>query len=300
MRLLDRLISFVHDKFNRYAQGAAAISFTHNESLVVVFSDEAVTFFNGGFERLSIDLDDTLTIQGINAQMAVVFPTSTANALYASRLARALIDSDSTFNAETGLYSYTLLVPYSLLYLIMLVYAKAIKSTQLAVIEALKQLYLHSAETNWLDEWGGYFGVARDFDNGEADADFRDRMIASLLKPKCNNVAMEAAINALTGQDVTITDSVTPTWFGVTTGFNLLGGESPTGFAAKMASIVNQIKAAGTRFEITLSAAVIGDTMPVITIDRLAVTITTNHLHDGTHRHNGAIRHTPETTHEIL
>src|SRR3546814_4396237 len=61
-----------------------------------------------------------------------------------------------------------------------------------------------TAQGEWLDELGGYYGVPRI--QGENDASYGPRIIAEVLRPRGNNVAMEAAIKVYTGQDAKVTD----------------------------------------------------------------------------------------------
>jgi len=300
MRLVNRLVNAVHDKFHRFQQGITVISFTDARSLGVYLSDDALIFNEGDYPFLTIDIDADTTVSDIYAAIAPVFTSVNMVADYATCYARALGDISSVYNPTTGLYTYTLTVPYSFLYVIMAVFASSLITTQQAIIEALKQLYLHSAETNWLDEWGSYFGVIRNFNDDEADDDYRARIIAEVVKPKCNNVALELAIEQYTGQTVTIADSATPTWFTLNYAFNLLGGVSPDAYAAKISAIVNKIKAAGTRFELMASASSISDSVNPPTADKLSIVITKNHYHDGSYTYQSGIRHQPEIYNEEL
>jgi len=115
--------------------------------------------------------------------------------------ALALMDGEGDISRSNGdhLYAYT-----SLLWAYMEAVASELKLAAAQIPEALKQMSTRTAEGEWLDELGGYYGVPRI--QGEPDVSYGPRIIAEVLRPRGNNVAMEAAIKVYTGQDAKVTD----------------------------------------------------------------------------------------------
>lgn len=79
--------------------------------------------------------------------------------------------------------------------------------------EALKQLYLSTAEQGWLDQWGAIFGVPRL--PGETDAYYRNRIAKEIFALKVNNIHLAALVFAVTGYSVDIVDGDSPKTFKV-------------------------------------------------------------------------------------
>lgn len=74
------------------------------------------------------------------------------------------------------------------------------------ITAALGQMLLTTANGEWLDEWGGYFGIPRIA--SEPDAIYGPRIIAELIQPKGNNIALQNAISLyVNGLKVLVTDA---------------------------------------------------------------------------------------------
>lgn len=144
-----------------------------------------------------------------------------------------------------------------------------------------------TADGDFLDTLGSYYGVPRLQD--EPDGSYGPRIIAEVLRPKCNNVAIELAIEVFTGQSCTVTDvqivtataplydgtytydgsqnhdgldaSVKYNLFDVVYAYDLVNGTSDvTGFADVVRGIVNRIRAGGTHLRsLSLSGSVLTD-----------------------------------------
>jgi hypothetical protein len=123
----------------------------------------------------------------------------------------------------------------------------------------------------------------------EVDALYGPRIITEVLRPRGNNVAMEAAIAAFTGQaahvtDVVVFDGLTPAYnalithnsaqthnsvsrpeyglFDVIVGFDLLGADTPDVFLAAAREVVDRIRDAGTHLRsLSLAGAEITDSV---------------------------------------
>ena len=73
--------------------------------------------------------------------------------------------------------------------------------------DANSQLYLHSADGEWLDYWcRTYFGIPRK--NFESDTEYINRTVAEIIKLKQNNKALEIALKqAFAALDCTVVDA---------------------------------------------------------------------------------------------
>lgn len=88
----------------------------------------------------------------------------------------------------------------SLLWSLLDAYSGPLDIADADIAAALRQAYLHSAEAEWLDLWGGYFGVRREA--GEADARYVERIVREVLRPRNNAIAIQNAVAELTGHNV--------------------------------------------------------------------------------------------------
>lgn len=176
----------------------------------------------------------------------------------------------------------------SLLFALLDAVAGEIQDAGAAASDAPRQMVAGTASDIWLDEIGAYYAVPRL--TGEADAQYAPRLVAEVLRPKSNNVAMAAIIAEATGQPTVVTDAVVYTnpvptydgsithnaaythsatakanygWFDVSTTFALLGSGSITAFRALITAQVERLKAAGTLMRrLILSGGNIADAAP--------------------------------------
>lgn len=180
------------------------------------------------------------------------------------RGAIALMDQEPT---TTG----PVLIHNSLLWAIFTGYAAVLDEAS-AEADALPiQVRTDTATGYWPDYHGEYFGVTRL--PGEPDATYAQRIVAEVLRPKSNNLAMAAIISRVTGQrasviDVTDYGPVVPSYdgsithnaayvhdasakaikglFDVVVAFDLLGSTNPATFQADIVAQVERLRAAGT------------------------------------------------------
>lgn len=140
-----------------------------------------------------------------------------------------------------------------------------------AAAQAPRQMATATAEGDWLDELGGYYNVGRLV--GEGDTAYGARIVAEVIAPKNNNVALEIAIRRAFGQSVSVTDvrlwgdafpllngtislngahtlnaSATPLYglFDVAVGYDLESGPSIEEFQVQVRAFIDRVRAAGT------------------------------------------------------
>jgi hypothetical protein len=120
----------------------------------------------------------------------------------------ALLDGAGTLD-DTGcnLFAYQ-----SLLYGYYEAVAYELSQVQAAIESAPAQLSIYDSAGNpsatgyWLDLIGSFFSVSRT--PGDSDSKYATIMAASTTYVKCNNVAMEIALQKVTGQPATVQDAI--------------------------------------------------------------------------------------------
>jgi hypothetical protein len=166
----------------------------------------------------------------------------------------------------------------SLLWRFLDMFATELTAARAAVDAALDQMSVPTADGEWLDEWGAYFSFSRI--DGERDEVYGQRLIAEIIKPKQNNMAIAMAVRQAYGQSCTVLDVIewefisivhdasaevgpfrfydgTSTYsasskrrfgrFDVAVGYSLESGADLPGYAALVRSLVERLRAAGTQ-----------------------------------------------------
>jgi hypothetical protein len=173
----------------------------------------------------------------------------------------------------------------------------------------LKQMSTRTASDVWLDEIGAMYGVPRYA--AEADGSYGPRIIAEVIRPRTNNIAIAQAITAFTGQPTTVTDTfrfsgVAPLHnsainydgshtynsasqvqyglFDVSYGYDLENGGSIAAFQSAVTSILGRLRAAGTQLNsLALTGSALADSftaptdaaaMPIVVAPSLSDTLT--------------------------
>lgn len=147
----------------------------------------------------TIDLE-TLTV----AQLADWFEAHGFDVIYqntdmAHRIAATILSGKGQQSQSNGdaLSAYD-----SLLWSVLDAYSIELEEAEANIDKAILQLYLGSAEGEWLDLWGEFFGLPRD--GGVEDSIYRQYLIDETLRPRSNAIAIEKAVKELTGKKVEI------------------------------------------------------------------------------------------------
>lgn len=153
---------------------------------------------------------------------------------------------------------------------------------------APEQLATVTADGEWLDEIGSYYNVPRL--DGEVDAAYGPRIIAEVIAPKSNNVALEIAIKRAFGQPANVKDvrewgpafpllngvidldgtyllnaTATPLYglFDVTVGYDFEYGPSIDLLLVQMKEFIGRLRAAGTHLRaLDFVSGDVTDTVP--------------------------------------
>lgn len=207
MQLTKRLFGFLHRVFDKSPEQFLALRLRCDGSGLTWSISNAIlstTPVGGTAAPLVLDLR-TYTVAQLAAylamqpgyQLAYVDGTPLVNLG-----AAVLMDGSGDVNTSNGdhLYGYT-----SMLWSYMEANAVELQAADTQIRNMLLQMSTTTAEDIWLDELGGYYAVPRQ--QGEADVAYGPRIIASVLRPLGNNVAIEAALRVLNvGLPATVED----------------------------------------------------------------------------------------------
>jgi hypothetical protein len=205
MRLTRKLLSALNRVFSRDPLKFLALRLSYEGTMSWRVEDAVLhTTVDGGVgSALEVDLSDyTVASLALFLHAQPGYDVLYVDGTDAAQLsARVLLDGGSDITASNGdhLYGYT-----SVLFAFFESLAGELDALRLSIGEALKQLSTRTASDAWLDELGGYYGIPRIA--GEPDESYGPRIIAEVLRPRGNNVALEMAIKTFTGQDATVTD----------------------------------------------------------------------------------------------
>ena len=214
MLLSNTLLKAMYTGLNKESLAVPVLSIDNTDKTVKVliktepYGQKTLIVTQDEITQISIDLTQKqLTFNDLADQFNQYFGSNNISIIIdRNQLIRSLrtlvaIDYDKELSQYT-LSSYT-----SLLWIILDTYALELEAAKAAINEAIKQVYLHLSESNWLDEWASYFDFNRNVFKKETDDTFRDRMIDSIIRPKCNNIALEITLSDYYDQDTKVVDA---------------------------------------------------------------------------------------------
>jgi hypothetical protein len=288
MRLTKKLLGFLNRVFNKDPLPYLAIQLRYAGGMTWQIADGMFTtsVTGGPGANLTVDLSQYTVGELVNylaAQPGYTVPFAD-NSTRAGLSALVLLDGSNDISLSNGdhLYAYAN---------VLWAYMEA-NATELQIAEAQIQILplemsTTTADSIWLDKLGGYYKVPRL--QGEPDSTYAPRIIAQVLRPASNNVALEAAIQTYTGQGAKVTDVVlrganpplyngnshhdgsilhnavnSPVYglFDVTYGYDLLSGGDLTSFQQIVLGLIENLRAAGTHLRsIALTGSVLTDTL---------------------------------------
>lgn len=288
MKLTKKLLGYLNRVFNKSPLEFRALSLAYAGGDVTwQIADGVLTTSVAGGQgtNLSIDLS-AYTIDGLVSHIAAQpgYTTTYLNAENKALSALVLMDGSGDLASSGGgnLYGYS-----SVLWAYMEANAAELQAAETSIQALAGEMQTTTADTIWLDLLGQYYKVPRL--NGEDDASYGPRIVATVIRPASNNVAIEQAIEQWTGQTATVTDVVlrgvtgdvyngefehnsaiehnavnTNVYglFDVTYGYDLLNGGDLTQFQTTVVSLVNTLRAAGSHLRaIALTGSVLTDSL---------------------------------------
>lgn len=312
MKLTQRLLKLLNRVFDKDAHAYLAFRVRYVGGMTWTVADGVMSFVltGGPSTDFSVDLGSH-TVQSLVGFLAgkAGFEVTALDASRQALSARVLMDGSGDQDASNGdhLYGFT-----SLLWAYLDAVAGELKIAQDTVSAAPKMMNVAEGEGGWLDEIGSYYKVERKA--GEPDDIYGPRIIAEATRPKSNNVAMENAIEVLTGTEVRVTDATNfsgappiydgsishngiyfysssdePLYglFDVSYEIDLINDASFVDIAAAVIGVVEVIRAAGTQMRPFTFRGYLLDVVPAVPEESLSLFITVDTLHDGTALYNG-------------
>jgi hypothetical protein len=288
MKFTKKLLGYLHKVFDKDPHEFLAMRLQYQGGMTWRVADGFLytTVSGGPGQSLSIDLS-----QYSLAQLVAFLSTQSGySVLYADRSnlstlnARVLMDGSNDISLSNGdhLYGYT-----NVLWSYMDAQSNELEQAQTQIGNMLQQMSTTTASGEWLDLLGAYYGVPRL--QGELDSSYGPRIIAEVLRPRGNNVAIEMAIQAYTGQVSTVTDvtlygptsplyngaitrnsahtysaTATPIYglFDVQYGYDLINGGDVAAFTQTVKDLVNRLRDAGTHMRsLSLTGSALTDAL---------------------------------------
>jgi hypothetical protein len=268
MQLTQKLLGSIYRAFRKDANAYLALRINYSGGAFSwTVADGVLTGVSGSTTLFTLDLSQyTLSTlaTALRAIPGVTVPYLTSG--NTSLSARVLIDATGDQSASNGdhLMAYS-----STLWALLEPFASELVAAALQIKQALLQMSLTTASNEWVDEWGGYFNVLRK--SGETDAAYAARIVVEVLRPRGNNVAIEAALYELLGQKVTVTDlwsessqsanAMSPQVLGlfdVQAGYDLLGADDVNAYTEMVKARIETMRDAGMQLN---SFALVGSTL---------------------------------------
>jgi hypothetical protein len=289
MKLTKKLISFLHRVFDKDPAPFLALRLRYAGTGMTWRVDGArltTVPIGGSGQAIAVDLTQYSLGELVNYLASrpgyiVDYADSSELSLLG---AAVLLDGTGDQSLSNGdhLYGYT-----SVLWSYMEANALELEAASVQIEQMLLQMETRTASDVWLDELGGYYGVPRLQD--EIDAPYSLRIIAEVLRPRGNNVAIESAISAYTGQttkviDVTLNTPFSPLYDGADThngvkfynstssplyglfdveyGYDIINGGDISAFAQIVRDLIGRLRDAGTHLRaLSLKGSDLGDTV---------------------------------------
>lgn len=194
--LLDRL----YGAFDKSPSPVPTLKLS-GDNLTWVVSEESLSVKNGAgktiadipLDGLSItDLSRALPVPGLRVDLTGPLTSLSAHVL--------IPGSGNTSDPGGGVITGH----RSVLWAFLSAYSIELKRAKTQVSEAVSQASLHSARGEWLDFWGGYFGLPRP--QIANDDEYLAYIVSEAFRTRVNRYAIEQAVLDLTGIDVAITE----------------------------------------------------------------------------------------------
>lgn len=196
---LQRLLRYPHSAvFDVAPASEIAFLIGHPDGATFEIAERVMVARAGALERTY-----TLSLYTVNTLAAALqqdgFTVTGVTTTYQQLSALALVEGSGDELVSNGnrVHVYT-----SLLWVILSAYAAELFGAGEQIVQALRQMLITQAEGEWLDLWGGLYGVQRL--GGELDAAYAPRIPQEAFRIRVNARAIELAIRDATGYDVRI------------------------------------------------------------------------------------------------
>lgn len=199
----EHLIASVHPALLLDPAAETALTFSPSESGALLVDDTHLTIINS----IGTAARWELTAHTI-AQLAAVLPgwcSASYNPAWGGVGAQALVPTRGPVVLEAG-GAYAHGAYTSTLWRVLRPVAAGLAGVAEEARHTTLQTNLAVATGRWLDLWGSVWDIPRLA--GEADSNYRRRMIALITSPKSSGAALEAIINTVFQVDAKITDGI--------------------------------------------------------------------------------------------
>lgn len=254
MKLTERLVHYLHRVFDKNPERFLALRIgCDGTGLTWTICDAVLTVepVGGSASPMTIDLRSH-TVAALAAFIAaqpgyaVLYVDGSSRSALSSL---ALMDGAGDVVQAGGdcLYGYT-----SVVWAYIDANAEQLTEAGAQIGNMLQQMNTVTAEGCWLDMLGSYYGIFRKL--GEPDAQYGPRIVATVVRPLGNNVAIESALRVLNGG---LAASVADVDLPLNNGYGLFDVDfavSPTmlqaatllGWQAAITDVIDSMRDAGT------------------------------------------------------
>lgn len=199
MLVLERQLDSLYSAFDKDPHAVIALRVRHPDGCIWTVENRTLTLSTeNGSATATFDLTQHTIGSLADAIAASGFALIYRNQDYAGIGAAALISGTGRQSISDG---DAIPMHTSPLWSFLDAYATEIEAAGENIDEAIKELYLLTSTGEFLDYWGEFFGVPR---SGRDDAHYRQFIIDETLRPRVNPIAIENAVEALTGKSVEI------------------------------------------------------------------------------------------------
>lgn len=196
--MIERLLASLYSAFDKDPHPHIVLRVRHPDGVAWRVADRVLSVSTeAGAPLAVIDLHGKKLgqvaeqLQGAGCQIVYLNPE------FAQRAGDVLLDGRGRQSQSNGdaLSAFS-----SVLWSLLDAFALELQAADDGVASALRQLYLGTAEGEFLEVWGDYFGLLRLA--GESDEQYRVRIITETLRPRVTKLAIERAVRDSTGNDV--------------------------------------------------------------------------------------------------
>jgi hypothetical protein len=296
---IQKLLNYIHGEFNKEPDSFVALRLRHtSDAFSWRVSGRVLTLYDNGNILHEIDLQAGNL--GALVDYLATLPGFTVIYADADRMgisACALIE-DTGYQAQSN--GDIIRAYQSPLWAFLDAVSTELYEAKTRIDAMLDQMSILNADDDWLEEWGGYFGIKRQI--GESDTNYGNRIIAEVIRPRGNNKAIEDALLRRYGQSSSVENIIrwgdavprfngdyvfdgswtfnataTPIYglFKIVIGYDLLNSGDPPAFIQSVRDYVETLRDAGTHLDsVELSSSTINDDCAAPADGECSLTIT--------------------------
>lgn len=192
----QRLLRLAHEAvFDKSPGPELALRFGHAMGATWRIADGVLYAAATGQDERGYDLSQLTVSELATALQVDGFDVPVVSDVWSPRSALVLAEGSGTGGDDVSAFT-------SLLWVLMSSYAGEVRAASHQVQQALRQMVITQSEGEWVDVWGGIYGVPRV--QAELDAAYAARVRREAFRERVNARSIELAIRDETGWDVRI------------------------------------------------------------------------------------------------